>query len=66
MLLSRVTADMYQLHRKRQDCFYAYGLDVSITTPADCKDSYAGITPELVPDFYGLKGDSSDNIPGVP
>ncbi len=25
-----------------------------------------GIPPELVPDFLGLKGDSSDNIPGVP
>jgi len=25
-----------------------------------------GIEPELVPDFYGLKGDTSDNIPGVP
>src|SRR5215212_7521918 len=25
-----------------------------------------GIGPELIPDFYGLKGDSSDNIPGVP
>jgi DNA polymerase-1 len=25
-----------------------------------------GIPPELVPDFIGLKGDSSDNIPGVP
>ena len=25
-----------------------------------------GITPELIPDFYGLKGDTSDNIPGVP
>ncbi|MEY2405053.1 MAG: polymerase, partial [Acidimicrobiaceae bacterium] len=25
-----------------------------------------GITPEQIPDFYGLKGDSSDNIPGVP
>jgi DNA polymerase-1 len=25
-----------------------------------------GIPPELVPDFYGLKGDTSDNIPGVP
>jgi DNA polymerase I len=25
-----------------------------------------GIAPELVPDFYGLKGDTSDNIPGVP
>ena len=25
-----------------------------------------GIRPELVPDFVGLKGDTSDNIPGVP
>ena len=25
-----------------------------------------GIAPELVPDFVGLKGDTSDNIPGVP
>ncbi|MDP9399826.1 MAG: DNA polymerase I [Actinomycetota bacterium] len=25
-----------------------------------------GIGPELVPDFYGLKGDTSDNIPGIP
>src|ERR671934_794694 len=25
-----------------------------------------GIAPELIPDFIGLKGDTSDNIPGVP
>jgi DNA polymerase-1 len=25
-----------------------------------------GISPELIPDFYGLKGDTSDNIPGIP
>ncbi len=25
-----------------------------------------GIPPDLIPDFYGLKGDTSDNIPGVP
>ncbi len=25
-----------------------------------------GIEPELIPDFVGLKGDTSDNIPGVP
>ena len=25
-----------------------------------------GVTPELVPDLIGLKGDTSDNIPGVP
>src|SRR5437763_10487375 len=28
-------------------------------------DQY-GIPPDLIPDFYGLKGDTSDNIPGVP
>jgi DNA polymerase I len=25
-----------------------------------------GIPPALIPDFYGLKGDTSDNIPGIP
>ncbi|MSW52821.1 MAG: DNA polymerase I, partial [Actinobacteria bacterium] len=25
-----------------------------------------GLPPALIPDFYGLKGDTSDNIPGVP
>jgi DNA polymerase-1 len=25
-----------------------------------------GIPPELIPDFYGLKGYTSDNIPGIP
>src|SRR5438128_1232390 len=25
-----------------------------------------GLEPELIPDFYGLKGDTSDDIPGVP
>jgi DNA polymerase I len=25
-----------------------------------------GIPPELIPDFIGLKGDTSDNIPGIP
>ncbi len=25
-----------------------------------------GVTPEQIPDFLGLKGDASDNIPGVP
>jgi DNA polymerase-1 len=31
----------------------------------DVLDRY-GIGPEMIPDFYGLKGDTSDNIPGVP
>ncbi|MCW3034650.1 MAG: polymerase [Solirubrobacterales bacterium] len=25
-----------------------------------------GIAPSQIPDFYGLKGDTSDNIPGIP
>ena len=25
-----------------------------------------GLPPHLIPDFYGLKGDTSDNIPGIP
>ena len=25
-----------------------------------------GIAPDLIPDFVGLKGDTSDNIPGIP
>ncbi|HEU4658997.1 MAG TPA: 5'-3' exonuclease H3TH domain-containing protein, partial [Capillimicrobium sp.] len=33
--------------------------------PQEVLDRY-GIGPELIPDFYGLKGDTSDNIPGVP
>lgn len=40
--------------------------DVQIMTPEVVEDLYHGVTPALVPDFYGLKGDSSDNIPGVP
>ena len=40
--------------------------DVAIMTPESVDDLYHGITPALVPDFYGLKGDTSDNIPGVP
>ena len=40
--------------------------EVSIMTPESVDDLYHGITPALVPDFYGLKGDTSDNIPGVP
>ena len=37
----------------------------SSTTTRRSIDRY-GIPPESIPDFYGLKGDTSDNIPGVP
>jgi DNA polymerase I len=39
--------------------------DTKIYDSQGVVDRY-GITPELVPDFIGLKGDTSDNIPGVP
>jgi len=29
------------------------------------KEKYSGLTPEQLPDFKGLRGDPSDNIPGV-
>ncbi|HEX8854036.1 MAG TPA: DNA polymerase I [Thermoleophilaceae bacterium] len=39
--------------------------DTKIYDREDVIERY-GIAPELIPDFYGLKGDTSDNIPGVP
>jgi DNA polymerase-1 len=39
--------------------------DVNVYTPERVEARY-GITPDQVPDFIGLKGDTSDNIPGVP
>src|SRR3954463_948693 len=39
--------------------------DVMVYTPERVELRY-GVTPAQVPDFIGLKGDTSDNIPGVP
>ena len=39
--------------------------DTKLYDRQDVIDRY-DIPPELIPDFYGLKGDTSDNIPGVP
>jgi DNA polymerase-1 len=39
--------------------------DVNVYTPERVLARY-GIPPDRVPDFIGLKGDTSDNIPGVP
>ena len=39
--------------------------DVAIYGPDEVKARY-GVSPEQFPDFLGLKGDASDNIPGVP
>ena len=40
--------------------------EVKIVTPEEVVEAYNGVTADLIPDFYGLKGDTSDNIPGVP
>jgi DNA polymerase-1 len=39
--------------------------DVHVYTPERVEARY-GVRPEQVPDFIGLKGDTSDNIPGIP
>src|SRR5919202_799948 len=39
--------------------------DVHVYTPERVEARY-GITPAQIPDFIGLKGDTSDNIPGIP
>ena len=68
ILLVTGDRDMYQLVTEHVNVVSTRkGLsDVAIMTPESVDDLYHGITPALVPDFYGLKGDTSDNIPGVP
>jgi DNA polymerase-1 len=39
--------------------------DVQVYTPERVGARY-GIRPDQIPDFIGLKGDTSDNIPGIP
>jgi DNA polymerase-1 len=39
--------------------------DVHVYTPERVEARY-GIRPDQIPDFIGLKGDNSDNIPGIP
>jgi len=60
-----------------RDAFQLVNEDVSVVTtkkgitdivvygPEQVVERY-GITPAQVPDYLGLKGDTSDNIPGVP
>ncbi len=59
--------DMFQLVQPHVRIM-ATGRGITDTTIYDRDaviDRY-GIPPERIPDFYGLKGDTSDNIPGVP
>ena len=68
MLLFTGDRDMYQLVNDRIKVVSTKKgvTDVAVMTPESVDDLYHGVTPALVPDFYGLKGDTSDNIPGVP
>jgi len=40
--------------------------DIILYDTEKVKEKYQGLVPEQLPDFKGLKGDPSDNIPGVP
>jgi DNA polymerase-1 len=60
--------DMFQLTQYEGIRVMATSRGITETKIYDAeavKERY-GIGPELIPDFYGLKGDTSDNIPGVP
>ena len=39
--------------------------DIVVMGPAEVAEKY-GVAPDRIPDYLGLMGDSSDNIPGVP
>jgi DNA polymerase-1 len=39
--------------------------EVKIYDPAGVEERF-GVAPRLIPDLIGLKGDTSDNIPGIP
>ena len=39
--------------------------EVKVYDPAAVEERY-GVPPRLIPDLIGLKGDTSDNIPGIP
>ncbi len=64
-----VTADRDAMQLVTDDVFVmstGRGItDVKIYTPHAVVERF-GVAPALIPDYIGLKGDSSDNIPGVP
>src|SRR5215212_1552690 len=60
--------DMFQLTQHEGIRVMATSRGITDTKIYDSQavtDRY-GIGPQLIPDFYGLMGDTSDNIPGVP
>lgn len=60
--------DSFQLVDDGTVTVLATGRGITDTTRYDAekvRERY-GVGPELIPDLWGLKGDTSDNIPGVP
>ncbi len=68
MLLVTGDRDAYQLANENVSILAnKKGMtDVAVLGPDEICELYEGVRPEQIPDFYGLKGDTSDNIPGVP
>ena len=63
---TKLQADFLAMLDRCEGIIYGVCLHFTDHSRDSVDDLYHGVTPELVPDFYGLKGDSSDNIPGVP
>ncbi|MEX2158587.1 MAG: DNA polymerase I [Dehalococcoidia bacterium] len=65
--LVTLDSDVIQLVRDRVKVFMMrpYQRDVVIYDDKAARERY-GIEPQQMPDLKGLKGDTSDNIPGVP
>ena len=59
--------DLLQLIDKNTEILLMQkGISQVKTYQMDSVDELIGFSPALIPDYIGLKGDSSDNIPGIP
>jgi len=66
-----VTGDMDTLQLVRGDSVVVYTLrkgvtDTVVYNETGVRERFGGLGPENMTDYKGLKGDPSDNIPGVP
>jgi len=60
--------DLLQLvNKETKVCFLRKGVkNTIIYNEEKVKERYQGLLPEQIPEYKGLRGDPSDNIPGVP